>query len=425
MKLEKPQYYQLIPDKIYQNFPGIEDLIRPAIPGYSSDYLKEIISLIACHTRKNKTAAQLQINYIRKMVPHGDKYLKALIALKFVERSGKAIVGERSYNYKFVSDYQSKYISLPLNNAKLIRRIKESRIEIKKNASKSLRGLSEQIKCLKLLTIDPAYINFINSNCTTESNQYNCAIASITRIINGDITYSVDNTSQRFHSNVTNMAKGMRQFLRIKDQPLITIDIKNSQPYLSTILLTNPSKITFLINNSAFAILTESLYTSNKQDVKNYISLVVSGNIYEYLMSEFLKEGLELTRNETKIQVLRILFARNRMPKDITNKRARQIFKERFPTVHRIFSKIRGSAKGDKFTSYKRFAILLQRIESYLLLNVILKRIHKELSNSFILTIHDSILTTADNIEAICKIMREELTLFVGFEPKLTIERNI
>ncbi|MDF1550433.1 MAG: hypothetical protein P1P88_21595, partial [Bacteroidales bacterium] len=89
------------------------------------------------------------------------------------------------------------------------------------------------------------------------------------------------------------------------------------------------------------------------EDVTNYIKLVINGNFYEYLMQEFAREGLHLDRSETKRQVLRILFARNRSPKDETNRKARNIFKSRFPTVHKIFSKVRGSDKGDKFTNFK------------------------------------------------------------------------
>jgi len=141
-------------------------------------------------------------------------------------------------------------------------------------------------------------------------------------------------------------------------------------------------------------------------------------------MTEFAKEGLSLSRSETKVQVLRILFARNRTPKDETNRRARQIFKDRFPTVHRIFSKVRGHEPGDKFQNFKRFAILLQRIESYLMLDVILKRIYKELPGTIAVTIHDSIMTgiLTNNAEAVRKIMTDELTYFIGFAPKIKIE---
>jgi len=418
------KYYQLIPEKVYQNLNTIEDLLRADIKGYSTDSLKEVISIVACHVRKEGEPAQLQINYIKKLVPQGDRYLLLLISLGIIQRSGIAIKGQTSYKYNFAPEYQSKYLSFPLHNACLIRRIEKVQETFRKEAVKSIRGHSEQSKYLKQLTIADEFKDYVNSNYTDETDQYNSVMGSATRIINGEIVYSVDNTSGRFHSNITNMAKSLRPYLRIKGEPLANIDIKNSQPYLSTILLTDPGKVSYLTKNPAFAMLLQTLKVSLCQDVKKYISLVISGQIYEYLMSEFIKEGLQLSRSETKRQVLRILFARNRMPKDEINKKCRLIFKDRFPTVHRIFSKIRGSEKGDKFQNFKRFAILLQRIESYLMLDIILKRIYKELPGTIAITVHDSIMTgvLTNDVEAVKKIMIDELTFFVGFQPQINIE---
>jgi hypothetical protein len=420
-------YYQLIPEKVFQNLKCIEDLISPEIKGYSSDNLKEVISIVACHIRKDENCTPLKMTFIKKLVPQGDRYLLGLIDLGIIERSGIAIKGETSYRYSFAPEYFSKYVSIPLRNAKLKRRIEKAQEKLRKEDAKSIRGHSEQVIYLKQLTIADGYSEFIKSNYTAQTKQYNDIIGSATRIINGAIIYKRDDTSGRFHSNITNMAKGLRPFLRINGEPLINIDIKNSQPYLSTILLTDPGKVSWMTKNPSFALLLQSLKVSLNQDVKNYISLVISGQLYEYLMSEFTKEGLILTRDETKRQVLRILFARNRSPKYEINRKARQIFKQRFPTVHRIFSKVRGSERGDKFHNFSRFAILLQRIESYLMLDRILKRIYKELPGTIAVTVHDSIMTgvLTNNVKAVCKIMIDELTFFVGFAPKIKIERMI
>ncbi|MBE3084929.1 MAG: hypothetical protein IMZ64_01770 [Bacteroidetes bacterium] len=422
------KYYQLIPEKVFQNLNTIEDLLRPGIKGFSSDYLKEIISIIACHVRNEEGSAQLQVTFIKKLVPQGDKYLSGLIDLGIIERSGNAVKGQTSYKYIFSPEYQSKYLSFPLNNASLIRRIKNAQETFRKEAAKSIRGHSEQTKYLKQLTIESNYKSFIDSNYTSETDQYNSILGSATRIINGDTSKcSIDNTSGRFHSIITNMAKVLRPYLRINGEPLANMDVKNSQLYLSTIILTNPSKVSWMTENPAFAMLLQTLKVSQQQDVIKFIQLSVLGQIYEYLMTEFAKEGLNLTRAETKRQVLRILFARNRLPKDEINRKCRLIFKDRFPTVHRIFSKVRGHEKGDKFQNFKRFAILLQRIESYLMLDVILKRIYKELPGTIAVTIHDSIMTgiLTNNVEAVRKIMNDELTFFIGFAPKIKIELNI
>ena len=424
--IQRASVYQLIPENVFQNFNAIEDSIGPTIKGYSPDYLKEVISIVACHVRKDDGAAQLQMTYIKKLVPQGDKYMKGLIKQGIIIRSGNAIIGQTSYKYSFAPAYQSKYKSLPLLNGKLQRRIEKVHAQFKKVAPKSIRGRSEQTKYLKLLTIDEGYKAFIQANYTIETDQYNYIVASATRIINAAIFYRVDNTSNRFHSNITIMPKGLREYLRIKGEPLANLDIKNSQPYLSTIILTNPGKVSWMTKNPAFAMLLQTLKVSLSQDVKNYISLVISGQLYEYLMDEFSKEGLVLTRDETKEQVLRILFARNRMPKDETNKKCRLIFKNRFPKVHRIFSKVRGSEKGDHFTNFKRFSILLQSVESYLILDIILKRIYKELPGTIAITIHDSIMTgvLTNNVEAVHKIMTDELTSFIGYAPEIKIDNN-
>jgi hypothetical protein len=419
-------YYQLIPEKVFNELKYIESLLSDDIKGFSIDNLKEVISIIACHVRKDENEdTPLRSEYLRRLVPYAERYLNGLMDLGIIQRSPYYIPKEVSYRYNFTPEYQSRYISLPLNNAKMIFRIRNAYMELGKEAVRMIWGYANQVKYLKQLTLADGWKELVES-FKADINQYNALLASAMRIVNGDIFYSIDSTEGRFHSNITNMKKELRQFLRINGEPLINIDIKNSQPYLSTIILTYPSKVAWLTKNPAFSMLLQTLKVSLTEDVKKYIYLVASGQFYEYLIQEFAKEGLILTRSETKIQVLRILFSRNRMPKDEVNRKARQIFMKSFPTVHRIFSKVRGRDQGTKFENSNRFAILLARIESYLLLDVIVKRINKELPKAIIMTIHDSIMTgiLTNDVESVSKIMIQELTFFVGFRPKIEFEGN-
>ena len=415
-----------MPERIKEALPTIDGLIASEIAGYCRDNLKEVISIVACHVRKDEEAAPLKMTYIKKLVPQGDKYLTAMIDLGIIERTGHYTPGQVAYRYSFLPDYDSKYTASLLTNAKLIHRIDGVFADMRREAARSIRGRSEQVRFLRQLTIAPEFMNFINENYATNTDAYNRVLASATRIMNGDIFYTIDNTSGRFHSNVTNCPKGFRPYLRVKGEQLVNIDVKNCQPYLSTLILVDPLKASAFTENTAFAMLLQTLKVSLNKDVKKYISLVINGTFYEYLMQEFAVEGLHMDRSETKRQVLRILFARNRNPKDETNLKAREVFKARFPTVHRIFNKVRGSERGDKFTSFKRFAILLQRIESYLMLDVVLKRIYRELPDVVAITIHDSIMTgvMTNNVEAVKKILIEELTNFVGFRPNVSIEEK-
>jgi len=424
MPIKQKKYYQLMPEKLKADLPTIEPLIRSMIPGYCPDYLFEVISIVALHVRKDEGRTPLKMAYIKKLVPGGDNYIKTLLEAGVIERSGYYVPGQSCYKYCFAAKYDSKYITSPLNNAKLLRRIEKAQESLKKEAAKTVKGHSEQVHYLNKLTIDGSYLEYLEKNLTAGTDQFNSISASATRIINGHIKYSIDKTSGRFHSNVTNLAKELRPYLRINGEPLVNIDIKNSQPYLSIILLTNPGKVSGFAVNPAFAMMLTTLKVSLTEDVKKYIFLVSTGTLYEFLQDHFKRDGLDLSRNETKEQVLRILFARNRSPKDITNRRARDVFKANFKTVHRIFCKVRGNARGDKFSSFKRFSILLQTIESFLMLDVIMKRIYRELPGTIAVTVHDSIMTgiLTNNVEAVRKIMEEELTNFVGMRPQIKIE---
>lgn len=418
------KYYQLIPEKIFQNLNTIEDLLSPGIKGFSIDNLKEIISIVACHVRKDdKEDSPLRAEYLRRLVPYAEKYLNGLIELEIIQRSPYYVPGQISYRYNFTPDYQSKYISLPVNNAKLIYRIKRTHSEVGKEAVKLIWGCANQVKYLKQLTLAEGWQELVES-FKEDPKQYNAILASAMRVVNGDIFYSRDATEGRFHSNVTNMKRELRPYLRVNGRPLTNIDIKNSQPYLSTIILTYPAKVAGLVKNVAFSMMLQTLKVSTNEDVKRYIKLVADGQFYEYLIQEFKSEGVTLTRDETKVQLLRILFAPNRLPKNDINRKCRLIFKSRFPTVHRIFSKVRGRDQGTKFENSNRFAILLATIESYLMLDVILKRIYKELPGTIAITIHDSIMTgiLTNDVEAVRKIMSDELTNFVGFSPQIKIE---
>lgn len=424
---KKRRYYFLIPENLFDMLDVIDHKLSKEIKGYDPVNTCQIISILCCHLQKSNGKAPLKIEYLKKLVPQGDRYLKGLMDLEIVQRSGIVVKGLACYRYNFAPIYQTRFMSFPLNNPKLQRRIEAAMTSITKQSSKYTRGHSEQVRNLRSLTLSHEFFNYFgNGLCKDTTEQFNYIWGSAIRIMNKDITCSVDVTSGRFHSNITNMPKMLRKYLRINGEPLVNIDIKNSQPYLSTIILTNPSKVSWMTKDPVFSMLLQTLKVSDSEDVKRYIYLVASGKLYEYLRIEFYKEGLALSRDETKKQILRILFSRNRMPMDETNRLARQVFISRFPKVHRIFSKVRGSNRGDSFHSFKRFAILLQRMESFLILDIILKRIYKEIPGVIAITIHDSIMTgvLTNNVAAVSRIMIEELTRFVGFAPKIKIEWN-
>lgn len=429
-------YIQLIPEKIYDQLEFIETEINSFVRGYRRSRLQQIISIIAFHLQKDddrpamEPRASLNMKYLRNQVPQADDYMKELLELKIIACDKFAIAKEKNFDYWFTPSWDSKFIEVQLKDLSLINRLNALTIAKTKENITSTWGHGAQVKYLSQLTIDSTFYDYMKYGWSGTMQEYNVRIASARRISNKIFRAKRDPTSRRLHSNVTFMAKDVREFLRVNGKPLVNIDIKNSQPYLSTLLLTTPAKVIKYAKSKNLKSILKSLIIPNSKVIKLYIEWVVFGKFYENLRDEFTKEGLILDadplkfRDSTKKQVYKILFAPSRLPKDETDKKAKQIFINRFKAVHDLFSKIRGRDHGDEFESYSRFAILLQTIESHLVLDVIMKRIYKEMPGVFALSIHDSILTVDDDeaAEKISNMMGEELEKFTGFRPILKID---
>lgn len=282
----------------------------------------------------------------------------------------------------------------------------------------------------------------------------------------------VDKTVFRYHSVLTNMRSVLRNFLSYDGEQLVSIDIKNSQPYLICLLLQpsfwrsekivrpnldktskkcsksrsnrakfldfdsfsyisnsksrlhNASVIDFQMNIDNITIVKEVDYfmlleiKTMVRDMRfdTYIEQVTSGTLYDYLKDAFERVlGYNMVdRKEVKTAVFQVLFTPNNF---IGQKQARpkKLFKELFPEVYGLLNRIK---KKDS-TALPR---LLQQIESYVMLHVVAKRIRREHPNVPIFTVHDSILTTVSNQLIVEQIMQEELARIVGYAPTLHCE---
>ncbi len=417
------KYYFMIPEKVLDDFSFIFSQMSH-IPGFSKDNVKEIITIICYHQYREEDNywAPLKLSYLRRYVPNAELYLDELHLLGIVDKSSYYITGQLSYQYRISSAYRSKYSKARVTNPKLINRIKKVQQNYSRHSSKMYPNQNEQIRNLSIV---PEVFNHIETNYSSDTDQYNYAYASVTRIETGDIYYSVDSTSGRYHSNLTNLPSTCRPFVRINGQRLTNLDVKNCQPYLSTLILTDPGKIADFARHQPFARLLRNLIIEQTEDIQRYISLVVAGELYEYLIVEFENRGYDFKtsiwdekREKVKKLLLKILFDRNiHMP------RCRRFFMELFPQVHRIFSIVRGNEKGGKFKSYERFAILLQTVEAHIILKVILPRINREHPGIIAVTIHDSIMTGiyTDHIQIVKDTMEQEFQKIVGHKPTIKI----
>lgn len=408
----------LIPEKLIPKLNEIE-YNPPKISGFRMSYIKEIVYLI-CIRKEDDGYSYLKLIYLKKIVPQAEQYIKFLMKEWIIDRTPFYKVGVKSYGYCISEFYSSTYIPFILSDNKLIHRIETL------FSQKPLRNCP-QSKLIYDLEIVSEAEGFAKNNFSGESLNY--ALASIIRIINRDPICKFDNTAGRFHSTLTFLHKELRPFIRINGKPLkFNIDIKNSQPYFSTLLLTNPGKVAQFAKDPNLSMILITLVIPDNEDIKLYIELVTTGNFYEYLIPHFEEKGLisalweqEKKREEVKEMMMKVLYDCNRKK----NSKSKQIFAELFPTVNEIFCMIRGNSKGNHFQGFQRFSILLQTIEAYVVLKVILKRIYIECPGLIVFTIHDSVLTTNISTEAIERIMKEELEEFVGYPPVLKVEKII
>ena len=107
----------------------------------------------------------------------------------------------------------------------------------RKRESDSLRHPvhRELRRCVKALTIDEqAALTSVHGTPFQQAAQ----VAMIRRIKDGDF-FSIPDRYGRFHSNLTNLKKTLRPFLRYRDSELVNLDIANSQPMVFCLLLVN------------------------------------------------------------------------------------------------------------------------------------------------------------------------------------------
>lgn len=240
-----------------------------------------------------------------------------------------------------------------------------------------------------------------------------------------------DRTSGRLHSPLTQLKKVLRQYLRYDGEKLVSIDIKNSQPYLSTVLFNrnyfNLNKMGArlkLYNNSVDYKKSPIAfhYVSQKvppEDVGVYISQVTKGNFYEEFAEQLVEKGLLSAdiadkRKEAKNITFTSFFSPNRLKQHVEEIK---LFEEIYPNVYKNFAFVK------KGKHHNTLACVLQNLEAEIILEDICKKIAFKYPEAPIFTIHDSIVTTNKYLQAIKQIMEEVLIERVGYPPVLTIEK--
>lgn len=198
-------------------------------------------------------------------------------------------------------------------------------------------------------------------------------LGSIQAIIDGYFDFSVDDFAGRVHTNLSRLKRELKKHLRIDGQRPVEIDIKNSQP-------------TFL------AIVA----SQHAVDDPAYRNLCEQGRLYDWLA----EEG-EWSRAYVKEELMaKAFFSKNRYTNAV-----KRLFNAEFPGMAAFIDTI-------KTKDHTKLAQVLQRAEAQYIIHGVCETIRKERPSIPAVTIHDSILTTADCSECVLQTMREEFAVF-------------
>jgi len=177
------------------------------------------------------------------------------------------------------------------------------------------------------------------------------------------------------------------------------------------------------MGNSLY-IYEKSLNLTDKQDVNIFIKLVTSGEFYPYLMTEFDKNDIHyIDKTDFKEQLFTVFFGRN-SAKYVC--RSVKLFANLFPNVQRLFEYI-------KKDEHNQLAILLQRIESHVILNKVAPAISEQYPEIPFITKHDSLLPVyksggfiipGNNEEGIKELIIKEIKKVTGLAPFVRVKND-
>ena len=222
-------------------------------------------------------------------------------------------------------------------------------------------------------------IFFLDSLKYQDYDIYNRNIYSVECINNKHIFYHFD-AYGRMHTNYTILKSFIRKnCLMIDGEETCEIDIQNSQPlFLSKLIQESNSK---WVKEDEFELFRE---------------LTTNGYYYQYVME---KTG-EDDKKRVKEMTYKVLFGRN-----MANSKADKFFKVLFPTIHN-FIKLYKKEHGD----YKILAYDLQKAESNLIFNKMIKNIMNLYPEIKIITIHDSIVVQKKYRDIVNNIFQSEIS---------------
>lgn len=273
----------------------------------------------------------------------------------------------------------------------------------------------------------------------------NYQIASVKAFESGEYQLSNKGRDERLHSILTSMKRELRSFIQYKGQYLSSLDIMSSQPYLFTMLLRKGFYSTSVRNPLGWKSVTTGFQSKNERTgtkvtplspphsqlpAPTLISTMFPGckhltehqtlerslfcniswpeDFYTLLAKELQARIPRLVSREATKKFVMWLFFEHRSYKDKD---------EQFQAFESLYPVEAGVIRGINEIQPKLLPVLLQRLESRIMLHKVTKAISQKLPDAVLLAIHDCVLTTPDAASEVRAIMEKELTAITGLIP--------
>jgi hypothetical protein len=331
----------------------------------------------------------INIDILRKIINYNKAvgFLKDLVYLGLIESNSTFSRKEhKSTGYRLSSNVLSHRFYIPTEvDEKLNFKIKNvyNKLKLKLIKEDNL-GYGYVTECMEFVDINVETAKKSIIGLDTELREF--TEMQIEQFSNK--FFSKDRTGNRLHNNLTNLYTPLRNHLTYKNKQLVQCDLRNSQLVFLYLLMKD--------------------YHINPTELEKFKVVVCEYGFYEFFAEKIGVNLTDKTRKEFKIFVFEhLLFGANKTKlTDLEN-----IFKEEFPNTFYVIQSI-------KTDNYKDLSIKLQRKESEFIFECI-----RKLNRSIpLLTIHDSVVTTVGNEQAVYNMIAEEFKEKYNIVTKIKIE---
>jgi hypothetical protein len=209
--------------------------------------------------------------------------------------------------------------------------------------------------------------------------------------------FSCPASVNRVFYNITSIPSELRKFFRYNGQVLAYLDFSNFQPFL------------------LIKFLKDKFGEHLPEDVLIYIHLTSEGLFYSDIQKKIEDNGI-LIRDKSSFKI--DFFGRVFFSSERRKYKFRVVFDKYFPNVSKVITEL-------KRNNYKDLAILLQRLESKIVINSIIKEIAIKYPESFVLPVHDAIICEESMKDVIKVLMLEKVQEIIGCRPNVKEEKLV